>query len=84
MIYDLHFDRKGTIKNRHMQGKNEKNKKKHGGHPVNNKTWYYMPDDIRRNGHRKPALDAYRAGDVISRRDAGMNGTNAERVPALR
>ena len=30
------------------------------------------------------ALDAYRAGDVITRRDAGMNGTNAERVPAQR
>ena len=71
-----------------VQQKNEirkkKKKKNHGGHPVNNKTWYYMPDDIRRNGHRAPALDAYRAGDVITRRDAGMNGTNAERVPAQR
>ncbi len=43
-----------------------------------------MPDTIRRNGHRAPALDAYRAGEVITRRDAGMNGTNVERVPAQR
>ena len=81
MIYDLHFGHKGTIKKRDTQ---EKKKKNHGGHPVNNKTWYYMPDTIRRNGHRAPALDAYRAGEVITRRDAGMNGTNVERVPAQR
>ena len=81
MIYDLQFGHKGTIKKRDTQ---EKKKKNHGGHPVNNKTWYYMPDTIRRNGHRAPALDAYRAGEVITRRDAGMNGTSVERVPAQR
>ena len=47
MIYDLQFGHKGTIKKRDTQ---EKKKKNHGGHPVNNKTWYYMPDTIRRNG----------------------------------
>ena len=80
MIYNLRC--KGTTKKRDTQEKKKKNRGR--GHPVNNKTWYYMPDDIRRNGHRAPALDAYRAGDVITRRDAGSNGTNVERVPAQR
>ena len=35
----------------------EKRKKNHGGHPVNNKTWYYMPDTIRRNGHRRNSAE---------------------------
>ena len=47
MIYNL-----GTKVQQKNEIRKKKRKKKHRA-PVNNKTWYYMPDTIRRNEHNQ-------------------------------